>query len=108
MAKKHHQRNDDLIDALVWMRRHESSPICATKNNVHVDMDAISRLAVLVIKRLHQSVILRRKVVHIGGWTPTINRCHDNVAIWVAKNPQHKHVHGFIYMDLRPNGLVSG
>ncbi len=34
---------------------------------------------------------------------PTINRCNDNVAIWVAKNPQHKPVHGFIYMDLRPN-----
>jgi hypothetical protein len=32
-----------------------------------------------------------------------VNRCHDNVAIWVAKNPQHKHVHGFIYMDLRPH-----
>ncbi len=32
-----------------------------------------------------------------------MNRCHDQVAIWVAKKPQHKHVHGFIYMDLRPN-----
>jgi hypothetical protein len=103
MPKKHHQRIDNLIDALVWMRRHESSPISAAKNNTQVDMDAIARLAVLVVKRQHQSVILRRKVVHIGGWVPTINRCHDNVAIWVAKNPQHKHVHGFICMDLRPN-----
>jgi hypothetical protein len=103
MAKKRHQRTDDLIDALVWMRRHESRPISAAGINSQVDTDAIARLAVSVVKRVHQSVILHRKVVHIGGWNPTINRCHDNVAIWVAKNPQHKHVHGFIYMDLRPN-----
>ena len=103
MPKKHQQRIDDLIAALVWMRRHGSSPNSAAKNTMQVDMDAIARLAALVVKRLHQFVILRRKVVHIGGWIPTINRCHDNVAIWVAKNPQHKHVHGFIYMDLRPN-----
>jgi hypothetical protein len=49
MAKKHHQRIDDLIAALVWMRRHESSPISAAKNNTQVDMDAIARLAVLVV-----------------------------------------------------------
>ena len=85
------------------MRRHESGPISAARINTQVDTDAIARLAVSVIKRLHQSVILHRKVVHIGGWAPTINRCHDNVAIWIAKNPHHKHVHGFIYMDLRPN-----
>jgi hypothetical protein len=102
MAKKHHQRIDDLIDALVWMHRHESSAISAAKNIMQVDMDAIARLAALVVTRQHQSVILRRKLVHIGRWTPTINRCHDNVAIWVAKNTQHKHVHGFIFMDLRP------
>jgi hypothetical protein len=103
MAKKRHQRTDDLIDALVWMRRHESRPFSAARINTQVDTDAIARLAVSVVKRLHQSVILHRKIVHIGRWTPTISRCHDNVAIWVAKNPQHKHVHGFIYMDLRPN-----
>jgi hypothetical protein len=103
MAKKHHQRIDDLIDALVWMRRRESRPISAATDNRQVDRDAISRLAVSVVKRLHHSVTLRRRVVHIGEWTPTVNRCHDNVAIWVAKRPQHKHVRGFVYMDLRPN-----
>jgi hypothetical protein len=102
MAKKH-QRTDDLIEALVWMRRHDSSAISVAKNNTQVHTDAIARLAISVVKRLHQSVFLRRKVVHIGEWTPTVNRCHDNVAIWVAKKPQYKHVHGFIYMDLRPN-----
>jgi hypothetical protein len=102
MAKKH-QPTDDLIDALVWMRRQESSPISAASNNTQAEKDAIARLAKAVVKRLDQSVILRRIVAHIGEWTPTVNRCHDNVAIWVAKNPQHKHVHGFIYMDLRPN-----
>ena len=71
-----------------------------------MDTDAIARLAVSVVKRLHQSVILRRRVVHIGEWTPTVNRCHDNVAIWVAKRPQHKHVRGFVYMDLRPDAPV--
>jgi hypothetical protein len=92
MAKKH-QRTDDLIDALVWMRRQESSPMNAASNNTQAERDAIARLAKSVVKRLDQSVILRRIVAHIGEWTPTVNRCHDNVAIWVAKNPQHKHVH---------------
>jgi hypothetical protein len=102
MAKQR-QRTDELIDALVWMRRRESSPIGAAKNNTRAEMDAIARLAKSVVKRLDQSVILRRIVAHIGEWTPTVNRCHDNVAIWVAKEPRHKHVYGFIYMDLRPN-----
>jgi len=102
MAKKR-QRTDDLIDALVWMRRRESSPVSAANSTTQVEMDAIARLAKSVVKRLDQSVILRRIVARIGEWTPTVNRCHDNVAIWVAKKPQHKHVHGFIYMDLRPN-----
>jgi hypothetical protein len=102
MAKKC-QPTDDLIDALVWMRRQESSPVSAASNNTQADRDAITRLAKSVVERLDQSVILRRIVAHIGEWTPTVNRCHDNVAIWVAKKPQHKHVYGFIYMDLRPN-----
>jgi hypothetical protein len=102
MAKKR-QRTDDLIDALVWMRRQESSPIGVAKGNTPVGRDAIARLAISVAKRRHQSVILRHKVARIGDWAPTVNRCHDNVAIWVAKRPQHKHVRGFIYMDLRPN-----
>ena len=66
MAKKHHQRIDDLIAALVWMRRHESSPISAANNNTQVDMDAIARLAVLVVKRLHQSVIRKHFSIHVG------------------------------------------
>jgi hypothetical protein len=102
MAKKR-QRTDDLIDALVWMRRRESIPISAAKIDTQMERDAIACLAKSVVKRLDQSVILRRIVARIGEWTPTVNRCHDNVAIWVAKNPQHKHVYGFIYVDLRPN-----
>jgi hypothetical protein len=102
VAKKH-QHIDELIDALVWMRRQESDALdAAAKNNTQVDMDTIARIAMSVLKRLNQSVILRREIGHIGHWTPTVNRCHDNVAIWVAKRPQHKHVRGFIYADLRP------
>jgi len=101
MAKKR-QRTDDLIDALVWMRRQESSQISVATNDTQVERDASARLAKSVVKRLDQSVILRHIFARIGEWTPTANRCHDNVAIWVAKKPQHKHVHGFIYMDLRP------
>jgi hypothetical protein len=102
MAKKR-QRTDELIEALVWMRRRESSPISAAKNDTQVDWDAIASLAKSVVKRLDQSVILRRVVARIGEWTPTVNRCHDNVAIWVAKKPQDKRVYGFIYVDMRPN-----
>lgn len=80
MAKMH-QRIDDLIDALLWMRRQESSPFgVAAKNNTQVDKDAITRLAISVVKRLDQSVILRREIGHIG-----------------------RHVYGFIYIDLRPH-----
>jgi len=100
---KNRQRTDELIDALVWMRRQESSPIGAASNDTQAERDAIARLAKSVVERLDQSVILRRIDAHIGEWTPSVSRCHDNVAIWVAKNPQHKHVFGFIYMDLRPN-----
>jgi hypothetical protein len=102
MAKKR-QRTDELIDALVWMRRRESSPTGASENNTQVDRDAIARLAESVVKRLDQSVTLRRLAAHIGEWTPTVNRCHDNVAIWVAKKPEHRQVYGFIYIDLRPH-----
>ena len=80
MAKKR-QRTDDLIDALVWMRRRESSPISAAKNDTQAERDAIAWLAKSVVERLDQSVILRRIVAHIGEWTPTVNRCHDNVAM---------------------------
>lgn len=100
---KNHQRTDELIDALVWMRRRESSPLGAASNYTQAERTAIACLAKSVVKRLDQSVILRRMVAQIGEWTPSVNRCHDNVAIWVAKNPQHKQVYGFIYLDLRPN-----
>ena len=66
------------------------------------EQEAAMRLAKSVIARLGESVYLRRKTAHIGAWTPAVHYCHDNVAYWVVRNPQHKHVYGFIYFDLRP------
>jgi hypothetical protein len=60
------------------------------------------RLAITVIMRLPEAVYLKRKTARIGSWTPARHYCHDNVAYWVERNPQHKHVYGFIYFDFRP------
>lgn len=68
-----------------------------------MDTQALTRLAKSVVRRLDDAVILRRKIAHIGEWTPVKHRCHDNVAYWVARRHHHKHVYGFIYMDLRPH-----
>lgn len=35
-------------------------------------------------------------------WSPVPKFCHDNVAIWVDRTPQHKHVFGYVIFDLRP------
>lgn len=34
-------------------------------------------------------------------WHPQPKFCHDNVAAWVSRSPQHKHVKGFVIFDLR-------
>jgi hypothetical protein len=33
---------------------------------------------------------------------PRSKYCHDNVAEWVSRSPQHKHVRGYVIFDLRP------
>jgi hypothetical protein len=38
-------------------------------------------------------------------WLPQPKFCHDNVAIWVARSPQHKHVCGYLIFDLRILGV---
>jgi hypothetical protein len=38
-------------------------------------------------------------------WHPQPKICHDNVAIWVARSPQHKHVRGYLIFDLRLFGF---
>ena len=34
-------------------------------------------------------------------WHPQPKFCHDNVATWVAKSPEHKHVRGYVLFDFR-------
>jgi hypothetical protein len=34
-------------------------------------------------------------------WLPRPKFCHDNVAAWVSRSPQHKHVRGYVIFDLR-------
>lgn len=41
-----------------------------------------------------------------ADWEPLPHRCHDNVAAWVSRSPQHKAVRGYILFP--PNPLYGG
>jgi hypothetical protein len=36
-----------------------------------------------------------------GDWSPRPNYCHDNVAAWVSRCPQHKQIRGYVIFDMR-------
>lgn len=38
--------------------------------------------------------------VQIGSSVPQPNQCHGNAQIWVANNPKHRHVRGWLFFDL--------
>jgi hypothetical protein len=40
-----------------------------------------------------------------GDRLPQPKFCHDNVAAWVYRSPQHKHVKGYAVFDLRVLGF---
>jgi len=71
----------------------------------NADRAALQRIVDSVISRLGERVRLVRKTVSIGDWQPRAQECHDNVARWVAGNPEHKHVFGFVLFDYR---LLNG
>jgi hypothetical protein len=70
-----------------------------------MDIDAIARS---VIDRLNTAVRVPFREVGMKGapgesdWLPQPKFCHDNVAAWVFRSPQHKHIRGFVVFDLRP------
>ncbi len=71
-------------------------------------IDDRQSFAVSVLSRLNEAIIPRRRRVGIGDdWTPKPHYCHDNVAIWVKANPQHKHVFGFVVFDFRVLGYMQ-
>ena len=51
-------------------------------------------------QRLNEAVYLKRADVHIGNWAPKKHYCHNNVGSWVKHNSQHKHVFGFVYLEV--------
>jgi hypothetical protein len=66
------------------------------------DQAALRRIVDSVRARLgEQERLVRKTAVRIGDWRPKVHECHDNVAYWVARNPKHKHVFGFVLFDLR-------
>ena len=70
-------------------------------------MDLVA-IAKSVLARRSEAVLVPFRRVGMKGqpgesdWHPQPKFCHDNVAIWVARSPQHKHVRGFVIFDLRP------
>lgn len=71
------------------------------------DQAALRRIAESVLGRLGDQVRLKRKTARIGDWEPKVHECHDNVKYWVERNPEHKHVFGFVLFDLRAlNGCL--
>lgn len=42
-----------------------------------------------------------RRALGEKDWLPKPKYCHDNVAAWVSRSLQHKHVRGYVIFDLR-------
>jgi hypothetical protein len=66
---------------------------------------AVMRVVRSAFSRMHEQVQLVRKAARVGDWTPQPHQCHDNVREWVAKNPRHIHVYGYLLFDFR---LMNG
>lgn len=64
-------------------------------------------IAKSVIARRSEAVFVPLRQVGMKGapgeddWSPKPNYCHDNVAAWVSRCPQHKHLRGYVIVDLR-------
>lgn len=69
-------------------------------------MDVVA-IAKSVLGRHSEAVLVPFREVGMKGapdetdWHPQPKFCHDNVAAWVSRSPQHKHVKGFVIFDLR-------
>jgi hypothetical protein len=74
-------------------------------------MDQLIEIAKRVLARRATAIIVPPRVVGMRGapgeedWTPRPHYCHDNVAAWVYRSPQHKHVRGYIIFDFRMFGF---
>jgi hypothetical protein len=69
-----------------------------------LDLVAIAKS---VLARRSDAVFVPFRRVTITGhkdepdWHPQPKFCHDNVTVWVERNPQHKHIPGYVIFDLR-------
>jgi hypothetical protein len=45
-------------------------------------------------KAAREEVVFR--AVSVGKWKAKPKECHENVAYWVKRNPQHQHVRGWL------------
>lgn len=77
-------------------------------------MNDLSQRAIEIVRRQAQAEQFTFWTVGIRGaaadgsddWHPRPHYCHDNVALWVARCPEHKHVKGYILFG--PNPLLQG
>lgn len=69
-------------------------------------MDLVA-IAKSVIARRSEAVLVPFREVGMKGaagepdWLPQPKFCHDNVAAWVSRSPQHKRVRGYVIFDMR-------
>ncbi len=54
-----------------------------------------------LLERLPSAILPKTAAVRLGDWQPQEHYCHDNVATWVAHNPEDKHVFGFVYFSFQ-------
>ena len=69
-------------------------------------MDLVARGKAIIARRSEAVFVPFRQVGMKGGtgesdWSPRPKFCHDNVAVWVDRCPQHKHVYGYVIFDHR-------
>ncbi len=81
-------------------------PISAyAKGGPALDLVAIAKS--VIVRRAEAVLVPLRKVGMKGNagesdWSPKPKYCHDNVAAWVSRCPQHKRIRGYVIFDLRP------
>lgn len=61
------------------------------------DTDLVARARQIL--RSQPRLFLKTFDVSIGDWRPQPNCCHDNVDIWLTRNPSHKAIRGFLVLD---------
>jgi hypothetical protein len=56
-------------------------------------------------QRMHEARRVPFEDVSTGDWQPEVGHCHQNVAAWVERHPDHIEVHGWVVWHATYNGV---